>query len=285
VVSSLSDNFDPLSPTTLLSYPNGDATAVYCSSSSQVMRFGGTRGVRQLITAPFVAVADTETRFDVTFDLDAPNAGPSSAQWSQVSGAQVVTSSSQCSPLFEGNYLLANGAQVPRLVVTRPIDTQNMPELAFYFRFGGGGNCNTASATSQNIRLRYSVNGGNTFAEIRTLDINDFPTTTLVRVPLTSAMQAPAVLFQWLQIQHSGAGTAEWAMDSVLVQRVQQGTVFQLMLFSVAVPTLAQARSCRATTTWSCLSRPTWATRGHPSRPAAKLAWKHARKISSCPPK
>ncbi len=137
------------------------------------------------------------------------------ALWSQISGG---VSSNACSSVT-GNALYFNGAG-SRFAATGDLNVLSGGTIQFALEIAAGvAPCEDADF-GEDVVLEYSTNAGGVWNNITTYYESQYPSFTLISVPIPAAAKTAATRFRWRQLANSGVGQDNWGLDNVIISSV-----------------------------------------------------------------
>ncbi|PSR03859.1 MAG: hypothetical protein BRD50_05050, partial [Bacteroidetes bacterium SW_11_45_7] len=137
------------------------------------------------------------------------------SQWASLSG---VTASPNCGAVSGSNALwFDNPSGTPRQAVTKSLNTKGGGNLEFYLKEGAGGtNCETPDA-GEDIVLEYANNAG-LWNPIDTFQTGNYTSFTFISAPIQGVAQTSNTQFRFRQLETTGIGFDNWAIDDVSYQ-------------------------------------------------------------------
>nr|3A7Q_A Chain A, Reelin [Mus musculus] len=142
------------------------------------------------------------------------NRAPSNQNWLTVSGGKLST---VCGAVASGLALHFSGG-CSRLLVTVDLNLTNAEFIQFYFMYG----CLiTPSNRNQGVLLEYSVNGGITWNLLMEIFYDQYSKPGFVNILLPPDAKEIATRFRWWQPRHDGLDQNDWAIDNVLISRLE----------------------------------------------------------------
>ncbi len=142
-----------------------------------------------------------------------PFDGSLTALWSSVQGCSL---SAICGSI-SGTALRFDGAGTRR-ALTGPLNMSTGAFLHFGLRIAAGAPPCDDAEPGDDVLIEYSPDGV-AWSPITTLNEAAFPNWTNVTVAVPSAAQTTSTRFRWTQLNNSGAGTDNWALDNVMITR------------------------------------------------------------------
>ena len=146
---------------------------------------------------------------DLTDDFDP---GIDLSVWSSITGVANTSCGS-----VSGNALhFSNNGM--RNATTIDLNTLSGGNIDFELIIGTGGSPCENADFGEDVVLEYSINGGATFTNINTYNVDAFPTFTFISEAIPPAAQSVATRFRWRQLSHSGT-IDNWSLDNVSIQQ------------------------------------------------------------------
>lgn len=175
------------------------------------------------------------------------NPGP---EWMALQGGAI---SSVCGS-HSGSALYFNG-NGQRSAQTTGLNTLGGGMVRFHLKIANGtAPCDDADP-GENVVLEYSTNNGLGWNNMGTYQENAYPDFTLLEVSIPAPAQTNNTMFRFRQVAHSGAGQDNWALDEVMVVRVDNSYLnLQWQPGTVASQTAASTMGYPTSTGWYVLS-------------------------------
>ncbi|MEQ9670220.1 S8 family serine peptidase [Coleofasciculus sp. G2-EDA-02] len=120
----------------------------------------------------------------------------------------------------DGNSLWFNGGASggnSRLATTNFVDVSSGGTVFFDLIFGNGSNGGENADAGEDVVLEYSINGGSSWTQLGLYDTEAFTSWTTLSETIPTAAQTSSTSFRWRQVNHSGNGFDNWAIDNVFV--------------------------------------------------------------------
>ncbi|MBN4061812.1 gliding motility-associated C-terminal domain-containing protein [Bacteroidales bacterium AH-315-I05] len=139
--------------------------------------------------------------------------------------ANTGTANIDCGSIF-GNALHFNNSGT-REAVTIDLDVTNADTINFWLFVSQDSvpNCE-AVETGEEVVLEYSTNGGLNFTQIQMYSNTAFPAFTEVFELIPTPAQTSSTRFRWRQLNHSGIGFDNWAIDDVMIPDTTASALF-----------------------------------------------------------
>ncbi len=128
----------------------------------------------------------------------------------------------------DGNSLWFSGGSFgrnSRFATTNFVDVSNGGTVFFDIIFGNGSNGGENADPGEDVVLEYSINGGTSWTQLGLYDTEDFTSWTTLTETVPTAAQTSSTSFRWRQVNHSGNGFDNWAIDNVFVGVPQPGEI------------------------------------------------------------
>ncbi|MCB0791530.1 MAG: gliding motility-associated C-terminal domain-containing protein [Flavobacteriales bacterium] len=138
--------------------------------------------------------------------------GSLGSMWSNVQSGVV---SNACGSVY-GDALYFDGPN-PRQATTNALDVSAGGTISFAMHIGAGAPPCDDADPGEDVVLEYSTNGGGTWTNIATYWEYLYPNFTTINVAIPPAAQTPNTLFRWRQLNSSGPGNDNWALDNVAI--------------------------------------------------------------------
>ncbi|NEO69492.1 hypothetical protein [Moorena sp. SIO3H5] len=150
--------------------------------------------------------------FEDDFDPDRDN-----SQWAEISNGEVNTNFGG-----DGNSLWFDGGSAEdnsRYAITQALDVSGGGTISFDLIIGniiGNSNNGGENADSgEDIALEYSIDSGISWVRLGLYDTEDYISWTTITESIDTDAITSATQFRWLQVNHSGSGFDNWAIDNV----------------------------------------------------------------------
>ncbi len=154
------------------------------------------------------------------------------SQWTTLTGGSEDTS---CGNPTENGFLFDN--PFSRFAETIDANTEFGGSIDFdlYIAHQNSGSCN-AVESGEDIVLEYSTNGGSSWNNIATYQVNAYNDYTPVSEPIPAAAQAPNTRFRWRQVSFSSGDFDHWGLDNVFVNIAQPTGSSQNITYTADAP-------------------------------------------------
>lgn len=171
-------------------------------------------------------------------------------EWTAIQGGNI---SNACGS-YSGSALYFNG-NGQRSAQTSGLNTLGGGMVRFQLKIANGtAPCDDADP-GENVVLEYSTNNGLGWNNLGTFQENAYPEFTLLEVPIPAPALSNNTMFRFRQVAHSGAGQDNWALDEVMVVRVDNAYLtLQWQPGTVASPGAAATMGYPTSTGWYVLS-------------------------------
>lgn len=132
--------------------------------------------------------------------------------WTSIQGG---TPSAACGSVT-GDALYFDGPN-PRQASTNDLDMSLGGSISFALKIANGAPPCEDADPGEDVVLEYSTNGGTTWTLIATYFEFQYPNFTTVLVTVPAGAQTPSTRFRWRQLNSSGPGQDNWALDNVAI--------------------------------------------------------------------